>query len=130
MIPCKQLLEFDLEMVSNFSENANILEYEIKFEKNLKACDWSVWTGCRVIACFALGASLRAPLGAAPAPAAPARGRERLIRIFLVQINNTAPPPAGARGVAGGGRGSRAHQEAACKNSIIMNQSESSHEMS
>ena len=38
MIPCKQLLEFDLEMVSNFSENANILEYEIKFEKNLKAC--------------------------------------------------------------------------------------------
>ena len=51
MIPCKQLLEFDLEMVSNFSENANILEYEIKFEKNLKACDWSVWTGCRGIAC-------------------------------------------------------------------------------
>ena len=42
LIPCKQLLEFDLEMVSNFSENANILEYEIKFEKNLKACDWSV----------------------------------------------------------------------------------------
>ena len=42
MIPCKRLLEFDLEMVSNFSENANILEYEIKFEKNLKACDWSV----------------------------------------------------------------------------------------
>jgi hypothetical protein len=42
MFPCKQLLEFDLEMVSNFSENADILEYEIKFEKNLKACDWPV----------------------------------------------------------------------------------------
>ena len=40
MFPCKQLLEFDLEMVLNFSENANILEYEIKFEKNSRACDW------------------------------------------------------------------------------------------
>ena len=39
VIPCKQLLEFDLEMVSNFSENTNILKYKIKFEKNLKACD-------------------------------------------------------------------------------------------
>ena len=40
MFPCKKLLEFDLEMVLNFSENANILEYEIKFEKNSRACDW------------------------------------------------------------------------------------------
>ena len=88
MIPCKQLLEFDLEMVSNFSENANILEYEIKFEKNLKACDWSVWTGCRVIACF--GASLRALWGGCR-PAAPARGRARLIsdKDFLLQITNS-----------------------------------------
>ena len=81
MIPCKQLLEFDLEMVSNFSENANILEYEIKFEKNLKACDWPVWKGCRVIACS--GASLRAPSGLVPPPRPPhGAGRQRLIRSF------------------------------------------------
>ena len=64
MFPCKQLLEFDLEMVSNFSENADILEYEIKFEKNLKACDWSVWTGCHAITFF--GASLQALGGCRP----------------------------------------------------------------
>ena len=95
MIPCKQLLEFDLEMVSNFSENANILEYEIKFEKNLKACDWSVWTGCRVIACF--GTSLRAPLGCRPH--GPRAGPGAACKEFLVQINNNPPPRRGA-GVA------------------------------
>ena len=50
-----------------FSENANILEYETKFENNLKSCDWPTWTGCRVTACF--GASLRAPWGCCKRPA-------------------------------------------------------------
>jgi hypothetical protein len=67
VIPCKQLLEFDLEIVSKFSENANIHEYEIKFEKNLKACDWSVWTGCRAITCFG-ASSLHAPGVPPPRP--------------------------------------------------------------
>ena len=98
MIPCKQLLEFDLEMVSIFSENANILEYEIKFEKNLKACDWSVWTGCRDIACF--GASLRAPSGCRPR--GPRAGPGAADKESLVQINNTAAPPGGGAGGGGG----------------------------
>jgi hypothetical protein len=98
MIPCKQLLEFDLETVSNFSENANILEYEIKFEKNLKACDWSVWTGCRAITCFA--ASLRAPGGCCPRGPRAGPGAANN-EIFLVQINNTAIPREG-RGGGGG----------------------------
>ena len=101
MIPCKQLLEFDLEMVSNFSENANILEYEIKFDKNLKACDWSVWKGCRVIACF--GASLRAPSGCRPR--GPRTGPGAADKESLVLKKIIPPPPrrgrGGWRGVAG-----------------------------
>ena len=76
MFPCKQLLEFDLEMVSNFSENADILEYEIKFEKNLKACDWSVWTDCRAMHHLLWRQPARA--GGVPPPRPPrgAGGRE------------------------------------------------------